>query len=187
MIQKKQEPWYIHAALWVVIVVLSYILIEVAIIQPREIMRKERYFKKESRIRMDDIRQAEILWQKEKGYYTDNLDSLIEFVKTDSTVMKVMTGIDSITKKPTNPFKALLSVGQFVPESLAHSPKSLRPYLLQVDSSVEYDTTVNRRGKIIKIDTIQTFGHRYYLEDKDGYGSIGDLYNNASLNTASWE
>jgi hypothetical protein len=187
MIQKKQEPWYIHAALWVVIIVLSYVLIEVAIVQPREIMRKERYFKKESRIRMDDIRQAEILWHNKKGYFTDNLDSLIEFIKTDSTVIKAMTGFDTITKKSTNPFKSLVSTGEFVPESLLHSPKSLRPYLLQIDSSTEYDTTVNRWGKLVKIDTVKTFGHRYYLEDKDGYGTIGDLYNNASLNTASWE
>ncbi len=206
---KKGEPWYIHAGLWVVIVILTYILIQVAIIQPREIMKMERYYKKESRLRMDNIRQAEILWQKQKGYYTDNLDSLIEFIKTDSsviklvnsfdttyipkTVKKVINGkdtsvvVDTFSLKSKNPFKALVSVGKFVPESLYFAPKSHRFYHLEVDTNVEYDTTVNRWGKIVKIDTIVSFGNRYYLEDPDGYGSIGDVYNDAMKNTASWE
>ena len=206
---KRSEPWYIHAGLWVVIVILTYILIQVAILQPREIMEKERYYTKESRLRMDNIRQAEILWEKEKGYFTDNLDSLIEFIKTDSNVInlvnsfdttyikksvkKIIDGkdttvyVDTISLKSKNPFKPLLSVGEFVPESLFYAPKSHKFYHLEVDTNVEYDTTVNRYGKLVRIDTIVNFGNRYYLEDPDGYGSIGDVYNDAMKNTASWE
>lgn len=206
---KKSEPWYIHAGLWVVIVILTYILIQVAIVQPREIMKMERYYTKESRLRMDNIRQAEILWQKQKKYYTDNLDSLIQFIKNDSTVQALVNGydtayihkkvkkvidgkdtmvvVDSMVLKPKNPFKPLLSVGKFVPESLFYAPKSHRFYHLEVDTNIEYDTTVNRWGKLVRIDTIMIFGNRYYLEDPDGYGSIGDVYNDALKNTASWE
>ncbi len=206
---KKSEPWYIHAGLWVVIVILTYVLIQVAIVQPREIMRMERFYKQESRLRMDNIRQAEILWQKQKGYYSDDLDSLIEFIKTDSTVLAMINGfdttyiqksikknidgkdtvifLDSMVLKSKNPFKPLVSVGEFVPESLFYAPKSHRFYHLEVDTNIEYDTTVNRWGKLVRIDTIMIFGNRYYLEDPDGYGSIGDVYNDAMKNTASWE
>ncbi len=182
----KKEPWYIHVPLYIVILILTYLLIEVAIVQPGEIMKKERYFKKESRLRMTNIKQAEILWQKKFGKYTDNLDSLITFIKTDSSVIKMMTEIDSITKKSKNPFIAL-SNGKFTPDSLYFAPKSHRPYILQVDTNTSVDTVVNRWGKIISIDTTISMGNRYLLKDPDGYGKVGDLYNDALKNTASWE
>lgn len=56
---KKAEPWYIHAVLYVIIFILAIILIQVAIIEPQDVVEKERYFKSESRIRMANIREAE--------------------------------------------------------------------------------------------------------------------------------
>jgi len=182
----KKEPWYIHAPLYVLILILTYILIQVAIIQPKEIMQKERFFKKESRLRMTNIKQAEIIWQKRFGRFTDKLDSLIHFIKTDSGVIKMITEVDSITHKSKNPFVAL-SNGKFEPDSLYFAPKSHRPYILQVDTNQSIDTVINRWGKIVSIDTNITIGTRYLLKDPDGYGKIGDLYNDALKNTASWE
>ena len=49
------------------------------------------------------------------------------------------------------------------------------------------DTTINRRGVVTRVDTNITLGTRYYLEDPDGYGTVGDLYNDALKNTSSWE
>jgi len=88
--------------------------------------------------------------------------------------------------KPANPFKPLLS-GAFVPESLKWTPKSHSVYILKIDTAIVIDTVINRRGKITRIDTTITFGTRYYLEDPDGYGSIGSLETDALKNTASWE
>jgi hypothetical protein len=88
--------------------------------------------------------------------------------------------------KPANPFNPL-SHGEFTPESLKFTPRSNMMYVLQIDTSISIDTTVNRRGKVIRVDTTVTLGTRYFLEDPDGYGTIGDLYNDALKNTASWE
>ena len=63
----RTEPWYVHAALYAVIVILAYILIRVAIIEPKEVVESERYFKTESRLRMSNLRAAEKLWQEKNG------------------------------------------------------------------------------------------------------------------------
>lgn len=182
----KTDPWYIHVALYLVVAILTYFLIQLAIIQPNKVVTAERFFKKESRLRMNDIRQAEILWQVQHNRFTDNLDSLVHFIKTDSMVHKIMTSIDTLTKKPSNPF-VKLSNGKFTPDSLFRTPKSHRFYILKVDTSRSIDTTINRRGKIIKIDTSYIIGTRYLLKDPDGYGKIGSLTSDALKNTASWE
>lgn len=183
---KKGEPWYLHAGLIVVILVLVYFLVQVAIIEPSAHIAKEKYFKTESRLRMDNIRQAEILYAQKFNGFSGSLDTLIEFIKYDTTVAAVMTGIDTITNRPTNPFKNL-SHGEFTPDSLYRTPKSFSFYILQVDTVVTIDTSINRYGKITKIDTVYQIGTKYYLEDPDGYGSIGSLTSDALKNTASWE
>lgn len=180
------DPWYIHALLYLVIAVLTVILIKVAIIDPKSTVEKEKFFKTESRLRMNNIKEAEILWQKKFGNYTDNLDKLIRFIKEDKFVDSVVHAFDSLTMKPANPFLPL-SHGQFTPESLKYSPKSFQPYILQIDTSVSIDTTINRRGVVVKIDTTRILGTKYFLKDPDGYGTVGDLYNDALKNTSSWE
>ncbi len=182
----KPEPWYIHAVLYFVIVVLVIILVKVAIIDPKDVVEKEKYYKKESHLRMKNIKEAEILWNKKYGHFTGNLDSLIQFVKTDSMVDSVINAYDSLSRRPANPFVPLTS-GQFTPDSLYRAPKSYRPYVLQVDTSVIADTVIGRNNKIIRIDSSVVIGNRYYLEDPDGYGSVGSLESDALKNTASWE
>ncbi len=180
------DPVYIHIILYAVITILSIILIKVAIIDPKEIVAEERFYKTESRLRMDNIKEAQILWQKKHGSYTDKLAELIKFIKTDSFVDSVVNAFDSLTMKPANPFNPL-SHGEFTPDSLMYSPRSHSMYILKIDTSISVDTTVNRRGAVVRVDTTTIFGSRYFLEDPDGYGTIGSLENDALKNTASWE
>jgi hypothetical protein len=195
---RKSDPWYVHAALYVVIVGLIYLLIYVAIIEPTEVINRETYYKNESRARMDNIRQAQILWEERYETYSDNLDSLIHFIKTDTGVVNTVLGFDSITMRSTNPFVDLTAIEPFVndsgdtifsfnPDSLFVSPKSHRRFIVKVDTTVDIDTVINRRGRIVKIDTIVTTGQRYVIENPDSKDRIGDLFSDALKNTASWE
>lgn len=180
------DPWYIHAALYLVIAILSIILIKIAIIDPKNAVEQDRAWRTESRLRMNNIKAAEILWQKKNGNYTDNLSQLINFIKTDNFVDSVVNAFDSLTMKSADPFLPL-SNGKFTPDSLMHSPRTYQPYLLEIDTSMSVDTTINRRGIVIAVDTTMVLGSRYYLEDPDGYGTVGDLNNDALKNTSSWE
>lgn len=184
--RKKTEPWYLHAGLWVVIIILVVVLIQVAIIEPTEITRQENYFKSESRLRMNNLKQAEILYEESYGKYTDNLDTLFNFIKNDTTVHALIVGVDTLTNKSTNPFLNLTD-GAFTPESLYTSPRSGKYFIVQIDSLLEIDTVINRRGKIVKIDSTTTIGTRYVIESPDSKDKIGDLYSDALKNTSNWE
>ena len=183
---KKSDPWYIHAGLYLIIAILTILLVKVAIIDPHEYVKSEKYYKTESRLRMTNLKEAQILWEKKYKNYSGNIDTLIEFIKIDPFVDSVVNTFDSLIMKPANPFKPLLS-GEFVPDSLKWTPKSHSEYVLQIDTATVIDTVINRRGKITRVDTTITYGTRYYLEDVDGYGSIGSLETDALKNTASWE
>jgi len=58
---------------------------------------------------------------------------------------------------------------------------------LLIDTIRTSDTIVDRRGKILRVETKVQTGTKYSLECPDGYGTIGDLYNDALKNTPSWE
>lgn len=180
------DPWYVHVTLYAIIAILTLLLIKIAILDPKEIVATEKFNKTESRLRMNNIKAAEILWQKKHGNFTGNLDSLINFIKHDSFVDSIVNAFDSLTMRSANPFKTL-STGEFVPDSLFMTPRSYSLYILKVDTSVKMDTIINRKGAIVRIDTTKTMGSRYFLEDPDGYGTIGSLDNDALKNTASWE
>ncbi len=183
---KKSEPWYLHAILVVIILILTYVLIQVAIVEPREVIKTRKYHKLESRLRMTNLREAQILWEKKFGSFTDNLDSLVNFIKFDTTVAQVMVGTDTITGKPTNPFHTL-SHGKFDPDSLFLSPRSYQRFMVMVDTSIEVDTFINRRGEITKIDSNIIIGTRYEIKSPDSDDKIGDVFIDALRNTASWE
>ncbi len=183
---KKTEPMYIHIILTVVILVLVYVLAEVAYFIPKEKLDNENYWTQESHLRMNNIRQAEILWKNKFKKFTDNLDSLILFIKTDSTVLAKINGYDSLSMKPTNPFDTLTN-GRLDFDSLFYSPKSHKFFILKVDTTVKTDSTFDHRGRFRGIDTTIIIGSKYYLASPDGYGTIGDLERDALINTASWE
>lgn len=183
----KSEPWYVHAILYVIIAVLVFVLIQVAIISPQEHIEQENFYRTESRARMLNLREAQILWKEKHGQYTDNLDSLITFIQTDTMVTNLMGQVDTLTNRSKYPFDPLPSIGEFAAESLYWSPKTHTRYVLQVDTTTELDTVVNRRGNIVRVDTLINIGNRYLLEGPDGYGKIGDLSSDALINTPSWE
>ncbi|HKI79852.1 MAG TPA: hypothetical protein VKA26_15025 [Ignavibacteriaceae bacterium] len=182
----KSEPWYIHAALYVVIAILIVILVKVAIIDPKDVVESERYYKTETRLRMKNIKEAEILYQKKFGRFSGSLDTLINFVKNDPMVDSVENAFDSLSMRAANPF-AKLSNGEFTPDSLYRTPKSYSRFILQIDNTIKADTVVDRRGRLIRIDSTRVHGTKYYLEDPDGYGTIGSLDDDALKNTSSWE
>ena len=182
----KSEPWYIHAILLVIIAVLVVLLIQVSIVEPGRIVKLQKYHKTESRARMANLREAQILWQEQFGKFTDNLDSLIEFVKFDTNVAKIRTGIDTITGKPSDPFTALAH-GEFSADSLFLSPRSYQRFIFEVDTTIISDTVIDRRGRIRGIDTTITIGTRYLIQSPDSDDRVGDVDNDALKNTASWE
>lgn len=181
-----EDPWYVHVALYIVIAILTVILIKVAIIDPREIMEREAYYKKEARLRMTNLKHAEILWQKKNGAFTDNLDALINFVKNDKFVDSVVNSIDPVTNKSSNPFVPL-SHGQFTPDSLYKTPKSQQRFIIKIDSSEVVDSVFTTAKRFLRVEKRVIKGTRYLIEDPDGYGTIGSLDNDALKNTASWE
>ena len=194
----KFNVWYINVVLYAIIVFLSYLLLKIGVWDPKEMIRKEEFFKNESRLRMINLREAENLFYEKYQRYTGSLDTLIMFLKNDELPTKKIIGRDTITNRKTNPFKPLLSLPlkdvdtvfyftKRIPDSLWHSPKSRNPYILLIDTIRTSDTIVDRRGKILRVETKVQTGTKYSLECPDGYGTIGDLYNDALKNTPSWE
>jgi hypothetical protein len=186
MSSKPTDSKYFHIAMYVVIVILIAILVKVAIIDPQNVVEAEKYYKEESHLRMDNIKAAEILWQKNRGQYTDKLDSLVQFLKVSPVVDSAEKAYDTLAHRSADPF-VNLSNGKFTPDSLLRTPKSHSPYVLQVDTATSVDTVMNRYGRIAKIDTVKKIGTTYYLEDPDGYGSVGSLTDQTKKNAASWE
>ncbi len=182
----KSDPWYVHGILYAIIVILVLLLIKVAIIDPTEIVESEKYYKNESRLRMKNLREAEILWEKKHGKFSGNIDSLITFVEQSPFVDSIRNAFDSLTNKPADPF-VKLSGGKFVPDSLYKTPKSRQEYIVRVDSTMSVDTIFTPSNKIKRIENNVKVGTKYLIEDPDGYGSIGDIDNDAKKNTASWE
>ena len=184
----KSEPWYIHAILYTVVVVLVYVLIRVAIVEPSAVIERQTYIKNESRLRMLNLREAQLMWEDRFGRFTDNLDSLINFIATDSLVAQKMVGFDSLTQRSTNPFKPL-SNGVFSTDSLFVYPGNGLRYIVEVDTNTSIDTIINRRGIIVNIDTTIVIGTRYVIltPDSTNKDKIGDKFSDALKNAASWE
>jgi hypothetical protein len=183
--KSNQDPWYLHAGLYAVVVVLVLILIKVAIIDPREIVETERYNKTETRLRMTNLKEAQILWEKKHGQFTDNLDKLVEFINS-TYVDSIRNAFDSLTMRMADPFKNL-SHGEFTPESLVVTPKSRERFILAIDTSLSVDSVFTTRGRFLRVDSTTKIGTRYLIQDPDGYGTIGSIESDALKNTASWE
>lgn len=109
----------------IIIVILIGVLIYV-LYEPYQIYQQENYYKAESRLRMENLRTAELQYISAFGKYSGSSDSLALWVKerlADGTLRAEI-------------FKPL-SDGTFVPESLARAPKSWKPYMITtVDTTV---------------------------------------------------
>ncbi|MCK6606491.1 MAG: hypothetical protein L6Q59_16465 [Ignavibacteriaceae bacterium] len=180
---QSRDPLYLHVGLYAIVVVLVVILIKIAVIDPKEIVQQEKYYQKESRLRMLLLRDAQQAYFSVKGKFTTSVDSLINFLKSPEGE-KLYMAIDSITNKPV--YKNLYANKGLI-DSLRKTPKSLQPYIVLVDTSRSFDSTVTAAGRLLKVDTTITVGTKYRIEDPDGYGTVGDLSNDALKNSASWE
>lgn len=183
---KNEDPWYIHAGLYLIVAILTFLLIKVAVIDPSAEVEVEKYFKNETRLRMSNLKEAQILFQKKHGAFSGDLNTLVNFIRNDRFVDSVVTAFDSLTMKPANPF-INLSDGNFVPDSLYHSPKTFERFVMKIDSAEVIDSVVTPSGKFLRLDKKKVVGTKYYIEDPAGYGTIGSIDNDALKNTASWE
>ena len=112
--------WILKAIIVLLVALLVYVIYE-----PYQRMLASEASKKESRARMMNLRTAELYFIGATGYYTGSLDSLLSFVRTDSTMLAVR---DSVFKP--------LRHGQFSIDSLKFSPRTHQPYKLSVDNSM---------------------------------------------------
>ena len=183
---KNDDPWYLHAGLYLIVAILTFLLIKVAVIDPSAEVEAENYFKTETRLRMANLKEAQILFDKKNGAFTGDLNKLINFVKNDRFVDSVINAFDSLTMKSANPFSNL-SDGTFTPDSLFYSPKTHEQFVMKIDSSEAVDSVVTPSGKLLRVERKTLIGKKYYIEDPNGYGTIGSLDNEALKNTASWE
>jgi len=107
----------------IVIVLLIGVLVY-TIWEPFDVIRTEERNRTESRLRMGNIRNAQMAYYSSYQTYQQDLDSLIYWIRTDSLVVAKQ---DSIFTP--------LSGGVFVPESLKYSPASHTEYEIQVDDT----------------------------------------------------
>jgi hypothetical protein len=183
---KNEDPWYLHVGLYVIIAILTVLLIKVAVIDPKSEIDTQNYLKKETRLRMANLKEGQILFEKRYGSFTGSLGELINFIKTDKFVDSVVNAFDSLTMKPANPFKELTD-GKFTPDSLFTSPKTYERFVMKIDSAEVIDSVVTPAGKFLRAEKKIVKGTKYYIEDPNGFGSIGSIDNDALKNTASWE
>jgi len=73
------DPWYVHAGLYLVIAILTVLLVKIAIIDPHDYVETEKYNKKESRLRMTNLKEAQMLWERKYDNYSGNIDALSDF------------------------------------------------------------------------------------------------------------
>lgn len=107
-----------------IIIVLLLGVLVYTIWEPYEIKRTEARQRSESRLRMANLRNAQMFYYSQFQTYQKDLDSLITWIESDSLAVAKQ---DSI-------FKPLIT-GDFEPESLKYSPRSHEPYTIEVDDS----------------------------------------------------
>lgn len=152
----RKQPFGIVDVLLIVVIIGLTISLWYVIWSPGRQLAFEEDMKWESRARMSALRTAQIEYYHEKETYASDMDTLIHFVRDSLSQQR----IDSV-------FTKQLYLTAFSFDSIRHTPKSLRPYVLAVD-----DTSAL---------------HRYSIVDPDGYGTVSSLLNADDHNRASWE
>lgn len=149
----------IQILLGVVVLGLVYVLYH-TIVDPWNEHEAKEFQTEMTRARMDHIRSALIDYRDLGGAYPSTLDSLVHFVKTDSSM--VGQDLNNMFEVPGG--------GAFVADSLPFSPRSGTRFVYEI---VEDDSA----GVAI-----------YYLKDPDSEDAIGSQTPNPALrNVASWE
>jgi len=105
--------------LGIVIVILAYYLY-VSIVEPYQVVERQKEMTDNTRTRMDQVRSAMILFENENGRYVSSLDSLVMWIQGDSTLYAAS---DSI-----------FGAG-FVLDSLIFSPRTGKMFELAVNDT----------------------------------------------------
>jgi len=168
----------------VLIFLLALLLLKVAYLDPLAYSKAEDFFKKESRERMHNIRTAQKAYYEKHGKFCGNIDSLVKFVSS----LEAATILDTIKDLDKSTFSFETSgEGVFIADSMKHSPKIYLPFTIQLDTARVIDSVFSEKGKFIRVDTTFTTGKRFKVIDPSGYGTIGNLYYDALIYSASWE
>jgi hypothetical protein len=107
-----------------VIVALAYVLYR-TIRGPAERMERQQELTQQTRTRMLNVRKAMIRYEEQRDRYTTSLDSLVMFVKSDTTLQ---VSQDS------------LFGSNFQPDSLPFSPRTGNRFRLQVNDTSRVNT-----------------------------------------------
>ncbi|WP_456427367.1 hypothetical protein [Rhodocaloribacter sp.] len=111
----------LQIVLGIVIVILAYYLY-VSITEPYKVIERQKELTRLTRERMDDVRTALVLYERDKDRFPLTLDSLVMYVKTDSVFM---LHADSIFGGPVNP------------DSLPYSPRTGKPFEYAVNDTAK--------------------------------------------------
>ncbi len=109
----------IQAVLAVIIVGLCYVLV-VSIVEPYAKVERAKQVTENTRARMDNVRTAMIMYEREHNRFVTSLDSLVRWLKADSLVM---SNADSV-------FGASVLL-----DSLPYSPRTGNVFMLQVNDT----------------------------------------------------
>lgn len=82
----------IQAVLAILIVVLAFFLYD-SIVSPYEEIERQKEITELTRDRMDDVRQAMIVYQRNNGRFVSTLDSLVMWLKTDSVMSATVDSV----------------------------------------------------------------------------------------------
>ncbi|RMD98011.1 MAG: hypothetical protein D6814_08430 [Calditrichaeota bacterium] len=128
----------------ILIVILTAALIA-SIYYPKSLWDKEERNKQECRYRMSNIYNAELQYQRFKWAYTDSLNQLIQFIKTDSAYHAY---VDSIFSHPIDDLVAQFDSLKGEQVQLAQFVQTITPEdsvaLDSLDKKIEDITTHNR-------------------------------------------
>ncbi|HEX7072040.1 MAG TPA: hypothetical protein VF190_14600 [Rhodothermales bacterium] len=114
----------LQVLLGIVIIVLGYVLFQ-SITKPYEAIEHQRELTRATRERMADVRTAMVRYERVHSRYPLTLDSLVQFVKTDSL----------IAVKEDSVFGH-----DIVPDSLPYSPRTGRMFELSVNDTARVKT-----------------------------------------------
>lgn len=114
----------LQIGLAVVILVLAYVLYQ-SITAPYQAIERQREITEQTRERMADVRTAMIRYERVNDRYPLTLDSLVQFVKTDSLI--AVRG-DSVFGHDVQP------------DSLPYSPRTGRMFELSVNDTARVKT-----------------------------------------------
>ncbi|MFH5831428.1 hypothetical protein ACG2F4_00965 [Halalkalibaculum sp. DA3122] len=155
----EQRNQLLSIILGIIILVLGYFLYH-AIVDPYEEVLEREQMTERVRHRMSNVRDALQQYKNTRGDFPPTqggLDSLVQFLKTDS--LMVAEGDSLFTELPPSTYD---------PDSIIYSPRS-------PEKRFEYTLNDTLRPQI------------YLLEDPDTDDRIGSLEQTTLLNAASWE